>query len=150
MSTILLIEDDPFVVEWIKRLVDRAYGRKVNVEVISSERHFLVRMPALSSVNAIIVDLMLPWEDGVPIPAADKEYLEPRGDHLVAGTRIIQDLLGNSNLQHIPTLFYTVNDKPANWDHQQAPPNLTYMRKDEPDERFMAWVRDALVVGKVH
>ena len=142
MSVILVIEDDPFVVEWIKRLVEKAYGRAVTVEVISSEYEFLIKMPAFSGINAIIVDLMLPWEDGVPL--GNTKHFEPRGDHLIAGTRIIQDLADNGKLRDIPVLFYTVNDKPMNWDDRKQPRNLTYMRKDEPDERLMFWLKDAL------
>ena len=146
MSKILLIEDDPFVIEWVKRLVQDEFQDGVAVEVICSELEFLVWLQDFSrlDVRAIIVDLMLPWEDGVQVDPKDNR--EPRGDHLIAGTRIIEDLARDSKLQGLPILFYTVNDRPDDRNDFNKPPNLTYMRKDEPDDKLMTWIRRALKV----
>jgi CheY-like chemotaxis protein len=130
MNKLLLIEDDPFMIEWVERLMK---SEGIEVDCIKSERAFLVRQEHLQKADyrAIVVDLMLPWEDGVPLDSQDR--ITPRGDYSVAGERIVKDLRNNSNLRDLPILLYTVNDKPAFDD-------IDYMRKDEPDEKFVSWV----------
>jgi CheY-like chemotaxis protein len=137
VKKLLLIEDDPFMIEWIVRLLK---NEKIEVDCIRSEREFLLRLKALKRADylGIIVDLMLPWEDGV-LQDSD-EYTIPRGDYAVAGERIIMDLRGSTGLAGLPVLLYTVNDKPGIV-------GAEYMRKDEPDEKLIVWVRHALAAG---
>jgi hypothetical protein len=65
MTRLLLIEDDPFLIEWIGRLMVRHFP-SVELVIMHSEHEVLIRKNKIISlqVRAIILDCMLPWEDG--------------------------------------------------------------------------------------
>ncbi|MDX2151688.1 MAG: hypothetical protein SFV54_13200 [Bryobacteraceae bacterium] len=143
MRKIYLIEDDPFVIEWTERLVKKAFGDSLIVKTVSSERAFLVmqRFLVRSEVAGIIVDLLLPWEDGVPIQS--DEYPTPRGDPFLAGLRVIGDLANDPSMRGAPVLLYTVNEPPEISEAVRSALQFSYMRKDEPDESLLVWIRKA-------
>jgi DNA-binding NarL/FixJ family response regulator len=135
-STVLIVEDDPFTSDWIKRVASERFGDSVRIVLVQSEKEFLIRFPELQEMglNAAIIDLRLPWEDGGIL--TDRPELLPPGDASEAGIRVINKLSGA--FPQLPILIYSVNDR------ERLPlpegPNIGYMRKDEPDERLSDWI----------
>ena len=144
--TFILVEDDPFVTEWVIRLIqkDIELRNKVEIVAVQSEREFLLRKNALltEEVTGIIVDLMLPFENGVS--GEELAHMEPRGKIFHAGLRVLKDIAAWTGARTVPVLLYTVNDRPS----QDALPQglrLEYLRKDEPDEKLVRWIKRAML-----
>ena len=135
-STVLIVEDDPFTSDWVRRVVSERFGDAVRLLLVQSEKEFLIRFPELQNIglSAAIIDLRLPWEDGQVLDAQPE--LVPPGEPDEAGVRIINRL--RSHAPQLPILIHTVNDR------ERLPlpegPNTVYMRKDEPDERLSDWI----------
>ena len=141
---ILLIEDDPFAAEWVERIVKKRFVSGVEIDRITSEREFLLRLPQLSKENyaAIILDLILPWEDGVSLDTSE-EHLEPRGDVYEAGIRIFADLKHSNKFRTIPIVIYSINDEDRiAWPEKLEKPQ--FINKQAPDFRLLEWLSGSL------
>lgn len=138
-AKLLLIEDDPFLQDWIGTLREEHFP---NVEVvqISSEREFLLRKSELARTGfkGIILDLMLPWEDGVDMDA--KEFADPRGEYFEAGIRILEDIAQTPGLAESSILIHTVNDRNAVELPRVNKLATSFLRKDEPDHQLIRWI----------
>jgi CheY-like chemotaxis protein len=143
-SSFLLVEDDPFAVEWVGRIVKDRFATRVIIDRVSSEREFLLRLRELERKRyaAIILDVILPWEDGVALEAATA-YPVPRGDAYEAGTRILQDLRNSTILRDIPIVMYSVNDEERiAWPEGLAKPK--FINKAAPDFLLLEWLENCL------
>jgi CheY-like chemotaxis protein len=143
---ILLIEDDPFARQWFVQIVKKRFRDGLAVVEVSSERELLLRLGALSKLrfSAIVVDLILPWEDGVALEE-DAEPTKPRGDVYEAGIRILQDLHDLPTLRDVPVALYTVNDPDRiAWPELDGFRRPKFINKQAPDERLLTWLADVL------
>ena len=143
-KTILLIEDDPFAADWVGRIVKKRFGSGVTIVRLTSEREFVLRLPDLSkgSYAAIILAVILPWEDGVSLNNRD-EHLEPRGDAYEAGIRIFADLKNSNEFRTIPIVIYSVNDEVRiAWPEELEKPQ--FINKQAPDFRLLEWLAVSL------
>lgn len=138
-SKFLLIEDDPFLIEWIDRLIGEHFP-EIHLVKVCSERDFLIRREELASqrFKGIILDVMLPWEDGVDITST--EHADPRGEYFDAGLRILEDIVQTPLLAVAPVLVHTVNDRSAVNLSPMGKCDITFLRKDEPDSRLVRWI----------
>lgn len=136
---LLLIEDDPFLIEWVERLVGEHFP-ETKILSIRSEREFLLRKDELTreEFRGIILDVMLPWEEGVE--TSSDLYLEPRGTYFDAGIRIMNDVEKTSKLANVPILIQTVSDRSAVELPRGSKLQITFLRKDEPDYRLIHWI----------
>lgn len=143
---ILLVEDDPFAKQWFVQIVNKRFRGAVAVVEVSSEREFLLRLKEFSEKRwgAIVVDLILPWEDGVAL-AEDAEPKQPRGDVYEAGIRIVQDLHECKALRQVPVAMYTVNDfARIAWPETEGVRRPKLINKQSPDERLLTWLAEVL------
>ena len=126
-------------------IVENEFGGALAVGLVGSEREFLVRLPALEANRpaAIILDLILPWEDGVHIGTT--EYTEPRGEIYDAGVRILEDLSRSAGLKNVPVALYTVTDKRR----IELPPAIAkrteILQKGDPDRLLISWLKRKLI-----
>ncbi len=143
-KTILLIEDDPFAADWVGRIVKKRFGASVGILRITSEREFLLRLPQLSKskCSAIILDLILPWEDGISLGAGN-EHRDRRGDVYEAGMRIFADLKLSSTFRTVPVVIYSVNDEDRiAWPDEMERPG--FINKQSPDFMLLEWLAASL------
>jgi CheY-like chemotaxis protein len=138
---VLFIEDEPFAVDWVKRIVAEEFRELCRIENVRSEREFLLRQEELEkmAVDAVILDIILPWEDGVPVTDRT-DYMKPRGPIYEAGIRIYEDLKGSARFRDLPLLMYSVTDV----DRLVFPEGLgkpAFMSKQAPDFRLLQWIR---------
>jgi CheY-like chemotaxis protein len=139
-SKLLLVEDDPFILEWVERLRNEEF-QDVEILEVRSESEFLSRKEQLanSGVSGIILDVMLPWEGDSQAGLADPG--EPRGEYFDAGIRILKDIVQTPKLSSAAVLIHTVNDRSAVEIPPTTKPEVTFLRKDEPDEKLVRWVK---------
>lgn len=139
VSTFLLIEDDLFLVEWVQRLAEQS-AAGVEILAMRCEREFWLKRRELAKLNlrGVIIDVMLPWEDGDDFDS--EEFLEPKGQSFDAGIRILVALSEDPDLANIPVLIQTVNDRSA----VDLPPGIrfTFLRKDEADQKLLGWINE--------
>lgn len=140
VNKLLLIEDDPFLIEWEERLLQEHFPGLELVKVLS-EREFLVRKDELAdaSFQVILLDIMLPWEDGADMGST--LFPEPRGTFFEAGIRILRDIAETPKLASIPILVQTVNDRSAVDIPRDTKLQISFRRKDEPDDHLIHWIR---------
>lgn len=143
-KSILMIEDDPFVSDWVDYIIRKKFGEECTLEWIRSELEFLVSVPKLEAdaPAAIILDLILPWEGDAPMSSSD--HKNPRGDIYEAGIRVLEDLRRSAKLKSVPVLLYTVNDR----DRIGFPTDLKerpeVVQKGDPDHVLLGWLSKKL------
>ena len=137
---LLLIEDEPFAADWVKRIVAENFGERCRIVHICSEREFLVRKRDLENMefSGIILDVILPWEDGVPM-GSGSAFPDQRGPVYEAGIRVFEDIKNSSVLKNVPLVIYTVTDEDRLvWPEGLSKP--TIMSKQSPDFKLVQWM----------
>lgn len=133
-----VVEDDYHQAQWTADLLKEEFGEAVELERISTQHEFLTRFEeiALRQPACIILDVMLPW--------TDKEVSEEPSSvdsFMTAGIQCCRKLRGDSRTANTQVLIYTVMDRS---DLPGLPDRIVHLRKDAPDSRLIAWVKDCM------
>jgi hypothetical protein len=106
------------------------------VETLTTEEQFRAHLPRMRAAvpDLVLMDVMLRWASPrpeMPIPPEDVVA----GGYYRAGLRCARLMLGESGLQQVPVVLYTILERnDLERDGQTLPPNATYVGKNsEPD-----------------
>jgi hypothetical protein len=141
---ILYIEDEAFTVEWLTRIVEERFSSQCQLVNVRSEREFLLQQEELAKkpFAGVILDIILPWENGVP-ESESGAFKEPRGSIYEAGIRIYEDLMKSTVFCSLPVLVYSVTDEDRlKWPAELQKPSV--MSKQAPDFKLIEWIRRSI------
>jgi CheY-like chemotaxis protein len=130
-----LIEDDPFHAQVIGQELRNAFGRGIQIHVVSTEKQF--RQDYVQGWDVAVLDQMMAWttEDD-PEP-----YLEaPDAGPLRAGSRCYNLLRTTETTKKVPVVFFT------NLDQDTVPEEArdVYVRKSTDFKPLIATIRSVL------
>ena len=138
---IYVVEDDYHQAQWTLERIKEEFGESVEVQLITTHYQFNQRLEeiGLRLPVCIILDVMLPWTD-----TEVSEQPANMDSFMTAGIDCLKKLHGDPRTAAIPVLIYTVLDRS---DLTGLPDGTAFLRKDSPDYRMIAWVKEALSKG---
>jgi hypothetical protein len=142
MTIIYVVEDDYLQLEYVCRILQDEFGPDVEVRSIRTESEFWRRFEEIASAQpaCVVLDILIQWAEA----AVSNESRGP-GSFRTAGLRCQKKLSEDARTKNISVIFYTVLDRS---DVLDFPREVHYLRKDVPDERFLALVRTLVTTGR--